>query len=176
MNFDLGCAYTRIAELKDVENIYQYRNDKDVYKSLGGFSHGMSREDVKKWILSHNSADVDYVWVIADKETDECVGHFGLYNIDFRVGKLEIGIAISKTYWGKGIGKKCYSSGLKYAFGELRMNRVETYNLASNYKIIKLKESLGFKTEGVLKDFQFRNNMYEDIMVMAILKREYCDE
>ncbi|WP_282016615.1 GNAT family N-acetyltransferase [Marinifilum flexuosum] len=173
MNFDLGVAYTRKPEVKDLEEIYKYRNDYQVYKTLGGFSNGMSRSNVRDWIEFHSNNKKDFVWVIADKETDLCIGHLGLYDIDFRIGKAEIGIAIAKEYWGKSIGSYAYKEVLTYAFNELRLNRVETFNLALNDKIIKIKQKLGFKVEGVLRNFQYRDGKYEDIMVMAILKNEY---
>ena len=173
MNFDLECAYTRKPELKDIEQIYQYRNDKEVYKTLGGFSNGMSRENVKSWIEFQVQNKNDIVWVIAEKETDICIGHLGLYDIDHRVGKAEIGIAIAKEFWGKGIGTKAYECILSYGFKQLRLNRLETYNLALNSKIIKIKEKINFKTEGILRDFQFRDGQFEDVMVMAVLKKDY---
>jgi ribosomal-protein-alanine N-acetyltransferase len=173
MNFDLGCAYTRKPEIKDIEQIYQYRNDHEVYKTLGGFSSGMSRENVKSWIEFHSTNTKDYVWAIAEKETDKCIGHLGLYDIDFRIGKAQIGMAISQEFWGKSIGMKAFVNILDYAFNQLRLNRIDTYNLVLNLKIITMKEKLGFKTEGILRDFQFRDGQFQDVMVMAILKRDY---
>ena len=173
MNFDLGCATTRMPELKDVEEIYRYRNDDDVYVSLGGVFHGMSRENVKEWINFHNHNEKDHVWVIVDKVSDKCVGHLGLYQIDFRNGKAEIGIAIAKEYWGKGIGKLAYKEILNYAFNQLNLNRVETFNLASNKKIIHIKQKFGFQIEGIMRQVLFKNGQYQDKMIMAILKSEY---
>ena len=173
MNFDLGIATTRKPEYKDVEAIYCYRNDRDVYISLGGVSQGMSRANVEEWIKFHTHNDKDYVWVIVDKETDTCIGHLGLYKIDFRARKAEIGMAVAKKYWGNGIATKAFKEILNYAFNELNLNRIETFNLKSNKKIIHLKEKLGFKIEGILRETQFRDGKYQDQMVMAILKREY---
>ncbi|NQV49218.1 MAG: GNAT family N-acetyltransferase [Candidatus Marinimicrobia bacterium] len=176
MNFDLGIAYTRKPEIKDLESIYQYRNDSEVYNMLGGFSHGISRLDVKAWIEGSNNRENDHIWALADKKTDVCIGHLGLYKIDYRIGKAELGLAISREYWGKGIGLKSTENMLSYGFNELRLNRIETFNLMSNKKIISLKNKLGFKTEGTLREFQYRGGHHQDVVIMAILKKEYASQ
>lgn len=173
MNFDLGIATTRKPELKDVEQIYQYRNDPDVYVSLGGDSQGMSRENVEEWIHLHNHNKNDYVWVIVERCSDKCIGHLGIYQIDFRNRKAEIGMAISKEYWGQGIAQKAFREILNYAFFQLNLNRMETFNLATNSKIIHIKEKMGFKVEGVLRKVMYRNGDYQDKVIMSILKDEY---
>ena len=173
MIIDFGSVFSRKLESKDVEDIYNYRNDLDVYMTLGGFYKGMSREDVQQWVSFQRTNSVDIVWALATKDDDRCIGHLGLYNIDYRVGKAEIGLAISKSHWGNGIGGKIYSGLIKYAFDQLRLHRIETYNLAINKKVIKIKENLGFKLEGVLRDFQYRDGNYLDVMIMTILENEW---
>jgi len=173
MIIDFGSVFSRKLESKDVEGIYNYRNDPDVYMTLGGFYKGMSREDVQQWVSFQRTNTVDTVWALATKDDDRCIGHLGLYNIDYRVGKAEIGLAISKSHWGNKIGGKIYSGLIKYAFDQLRLHRVETYNLVINKKVIKIKENLGFKLEGVLRDFQYRDGNYLDVMIMTILENEW---
>ncbi len=173
MIIDFGSVFSRKLESKDVEDIYNYRNDPNVYMTLGGFYKGMSREDVQQWVSFQRTNSVDTVWALATKDDDRCIGHLGLYNIDYRVGKAEIGLAISKSHWGNGIGGKIYSGLIEYAFNQLRLHRVETYNLAINKKVIKIKENLGFKLEGVLRDFQYRDGNYLDVMIMTILENEW---
>jgi RimJ/RimL family protein N-acetyltransferase len=46
------------------------------------------------------------------------------------------------------LGKRIYRGLITYAFEQLRLHRVDAYNLATNKKIIKIKENLGFKLEG----------------------------
>ena len=128
---------------------------------------------MQQWVSFQRTNSVDTVWALATKDDDRCIGHLGLYNIDYRVGKAEIGLAISKSHWGNGIGGKIYSGLIKYAFDQLRLHRVETYNLAINKKVIKIKENLGFKLEGVLRDFQYRDGNYLDVMIMTILENEW---
>ena len=173
MIIDFGRVFCRKLESKDVEDIYNYRNDPDVYRTLGGFYSGMSKEDVHQWVAHQRTNKTDMVWALATKDEDRCIGHIGLYNIDYRVGKAEIGVAIAKSHWGQGIGGMVYDGLTTYGFDQLRLHRVETYNLAKNNKVINIKEKLGFKLEGVLRHFQYRDGEYLDVMIMSILENDW---
>jgi len=173
MVIDLGGYYARKPEAKDVENIYNYRNDPNVYATLGGFFSGLSRSSIEKWIETNSSNQNDYVWVIAEENNDECVGHCGLYKVDFRVGKAELGAAIAKAHWGKGLGGRVWAHVTEYGFKQLRLNRIETFNLEINQKVVRIKEQLGYKVEGILRQTQFRDGKYLNQMVMAILASEW---
>lgn len=173
MILDFGNAVARKPEEKDIEDIYRYRNDPDVFVTLGGHLTGMSREDVRHWIDFHRTNTNDIVWVLATKDNDQCIGHCGLYKLDYRVGKAELGIAIAKSHWGTGLGGRVYCQLISYAFKQLRLHRLETFNLDTNHKIVKIKENLGFTLEGILRDFQFRDGKYLNVMVMTLLENEW---
>lgn len=173
MNFDLGNAFVRKPEEKDVEAIYCYRNDPDVYATLAGHYTGMSRQDARQWIEAHRANQRDLVWVIADKETDLCVGHCGLYNLDYRKGKAELGVALARTHWGGGLGARALGFLIDYAFKQLRLHRLETYNLEVNEKIVKIKQAFGFTLEGILRDFEYRDGKHLNSMCMTILEHEW---
>ena len=103
MILDLGNAIARKPEEKDVQAIHSYRNDPEVYSSLGGHHAEMSLEDVRRWIEHHRLNRDDLVWVLAEPDTDACIGHCGIYRIDLRAGKAETGLAIAKSHWGTGL-------------------------------------------------------------------------
>jgi len=64
---------------------------------------------------------------------------------------------------------------LEYGFRELNLNRVDLSVLATNERAIGLYESLGFRHEGRLREAQFRSGQYVDVLLMAILAKEYAD-
>ena len=47
---NLGDVVLRALEPKDVEYLYDYRNDWDVIQHLAGFSAGYSRVNLEDWI------------------------------------------------------------------------------------------------------------------------------
>jgi len=163
----------RKPEATDVEAIYAYRNAAAVTSGVGGFSTGMSRADVLSWIDHHRTSRNTEVWVIADPETNEAVGHGGYYAIDYRRGKAELGLALAPSQHGRGQGGRCLAYLCDYAFKQLRLHRLETFNLATNGKIVTIKTGLGFALEGTMRDYQFKDGEYVDVNVMAILAPEW---
>ena len=48
---------------------------------------------------------------------------------------------------------------------------LEVYD--TNRRAIKLYQKLGFRKEGVLKEHTYKEGKYIDLIIMAMLKREY---
>jgi [ribosomal protein S5]-alanine N-acetyltransferase len=164
----------RRPEPRDAEQFYAYRNDWDVIRCLGGFSTGYSIKDIHEWIEFHRGKRDEIIWTIAEKESDLCIGHVGLYNIDHRVRSAEFAIMIGdKEWWGKGAGKKVTQAVVDYGFRQLNLHRVYLTVLKTNDRATALYEKLGFATEGVLRDEQFRDRRYIDVIVMGILEHEW---
>lgn len=163
----------RRPEPKDSSQLYVFRNDWEVIQSLGGFSTGYSLRDVEEWIEFHRKSANEIIWVIADKNQDLCLGHVGLYNIDYRVRKADFAILIGdKSVWGKGLGKSASQAVLDYGFDQVNLHRIELQVLANNVRAIHLYKKLGFTQEGILRDAQFRNSRHIDVITMSILEHE----
>ena len=174
MNLIIADNVLRRPEAKDVEFLYQYRNDWEVIKHLGGFSKGYSLVDLQDWIEAHRAKDNELIWIIADCQSDKCLGHVGLYNIDHRVRKAEFAIMIGdKAKCRTGIGTLVTRSVIEYGFKQLNLHRIYLTVLKANERAIKLYEKLGFKHEGMLRDEQFRDGEYADVVFMAILEHEW---
>jgi [ribosomal protein S5]-alanine N-acetyltransferase len=163
----------RRPELRDIPQLYIYRNDAEITQLLGGFSRGYSLRDLEDWIEFHRKLTNEIIWIIADQSTDTCLGHVGLYNIDNRIRKAEFAILIGdKASWGKGLGKRVSQAVIHYGFSQLNLHRIQLEVLANNQRAIELYEKLGFKHEGLQRDAQYRSGQYLDVINMAILERE----
>jgi RimJ/RimL family protein N-acetyltransferase len=170
----LGDFLLRAPEPTDIDALYVYKNDTDVSLMLGGFSTGYSRRQIEEWLEYHRKREDEVLWAIADSKTDRCIGHVGLYKIDNRVGSAEFAILIGdKTKWDRGLGRACLEFALKYGFEELNLNRIELTVLATNMRAIGLYSSVGFREEGRLRQAQFKNGEYIDVIMMGLLRSEY---
>jgi [ribosomal protein S5]-alanine N-acetyltransferase len=169
---DLGGIRLRAFEAEDVDALYQLRNSESVLKGLGGFSTGYSRRSLAEWIETHRHHVDEVLWAIALKDSDRCIGHVGLYGIDHRVRKAEFGITIHESQWEKGFGGQATSAVLEFGFSQLNLNKVSLTVLANNGRAIKLYEHMGFRQDGVLREEQFRDGRYVDMLLMSILRCE----
>lgn len=174
MHHELGQVILRNPEPFDLEALYRFKNDQEIAHMLVGFTTGYSMEDLREWLESHRRQKDEVLWVIAETVANTCVGHVGLYQIDFRAGVAELGILIGdRAYWGRGLGRACVEYVLLYGFCELHLNRISLPVLATNERAIKLYRSCGFKDEGRLREGQYKNGEYVDVLLMGLLRREF---
>ena len=171
---DLGKVTLRAFEPADVEHLYRFRNDWQVIQYLGGFSSGYSRKNLQEWIKAHRNRDDEVLWAISEKKTGRCIGHVGLYKIDPRVRKAEFAIVIGdQKWWGKGVGCSATIAMIDWGFDQLNLHKISLSVLAGNRRAIKLYEKLGFRREGALRDEQFRDRKYVDVVLMSVLDDEW---
>lgn len=158
----------RKPEPSDLEALYNLKNDEYSNSMLVGFNNGYSKEDIKNWITFHNNAQNEVLYLIVELESNEVMGHVGLYNIDYRVRKADYAILIAnEKYRGKGYGQLCTSYMLNYAFNKLNINKVELSLLSKNKKALNLYKKNGFVMEGLVKQTQYKNGEYLDLILMS---------
>lgn len=172
----IGEVRLRKPEPEDLDALYIQKNDSEVAALLGGFTTGLSRRDLSDWLERHRTTDDEVLWTIADKETDRCLGHVGLYRIDHRIGRAEFAIMIGeRSAWGRGIGSSTTRFVLRYGFEQLALQRIELSVLANNDRAIELYRKLGFKQEGLQRRAQYKDGRHLDVILMAILREELHD-
>jgi len=171
---DLDEIVLRPLEPCDADALYRFKNDWYSTKSLGGFSYGTSTEDIRRWIVAHTNREEEVFWSIAIKASNICIGHVALYRVDSRVRKAEFGILIGDhCYWNKGHGYRITSAVLAWGFEQLNLHKVYLEVLATNEHAIAVYERLSFRREGKLRDDQFRDGAFVDVVIMSLLCEEW---
>ena len=112
--------------------------------------------------------------MISKKDDQKKIGTIGLSSIDPRNQKAEFGILIGElTERGKGFAEEASAALLNYAFSELNLHKIKLSVFSDNARAIKLYNKLGFRPEGILRQEIFKNAVFKDVMIMAILKEEW---
>jgi RimJ/RimL family protein N-acetyltransferase len=175
-NIILENVILRTFEKSDIDQLHKFRNDKAITGSLGGFSTGNSREAIDRKINSWEQHGNTMIWAVALKENDLCIGHIGLYDIDYVSRKAEVGMLIGEqTYWGKGIGFAITEAIVEFAFAQLNLHNIQARVLENNLASLRVFEKLGFKKDGILRDFQYRDGHYINAFHLAILENEWSN-
>jgi RimJ/RimL family protein N-acetyltransferase len=103
----------------------------------------------------------------------ELIGWTTLANIDYTNKKAEYGIAIPNQKHYR-LGGFVTRTILKMAFQELELHRVYVRPLSSNVKPYPDDIRDGFFTrEGIERQSVKRGDIYEDVIVMSVLKNEF---
>ncbi len=80
--------------------------------------------------------------------------------------RSDIGITISKRFWGLGIGGKVMEALIECA-EKLKYEQIELYVDSSNENAIKMYEGFGFSEFGMIKNaFRFSAKEYTDSIIM----------
>ena len=94
--------------------------------------------------------------------------------IDTRNRNMMLGLGISApTERGKGYGRQAIELFVDFAFLEMNMHRVYLGCFAFNEKAARLYERIGFRPEGVNRNFVYRNGNYYDEFAFGVTKKEW---
>jgi RimJ/RimL family protein N-acetyltransferase len=117
-----------------------------------------------------------YPMVIEVRSQDNwlAVGDCGFNKIDHRNRSGEIGIFIGqKDLWNRGYGTETMRLLLKHGFHTLNLYRIFLRVFETNKNAIRSYEKAGFVHEGRLRQAQYSNGKYEDVLLMSVLKPEW---
>jgi ribosomal-protein-alanine N-acetyltransferase len=164
----------RRPEPRDLDALLRFKNDPEVAGLLGGFGTGLSRSDGEDWLARRRNRSDELVYVIATLAEDACLGHVGLYQIDHRIRSAEFAIMLGeREVWGRGLGKAATRWMVEFGFAQLNLNRVYLSVLDSNSRAQHVYTKIGFVEEGRLREAQYKDGRYHDVIRMAVLRREW---
>ncbi len=150
-------------------NYVSWLNDKEVcrYNSHDG---GYTQENAISFINSLKDDKSKEVYAIYYKADDIHVGNVSLQQINMQNRSAEMAFLLGeKTYWNKGIGYAAAKLLLQRAFDSLNLHRVYMGTSSLNIAMQKLAEKLGFEQEGCLKDAQYKNGKFNDIVLYGLI-------
>ena len=166
--------YLRLHDKKDIPTWSQWFNDQEVAKFLVHGCFPNTKELQKKFFENMYGSKSDFQLAIADKKTDVLIGTIGLHRIDLINRNADISIVIgSKNYWGKKIGKEAVSLIIAHAFDKLNLHKVTAGMIAGHAASYNLFASLGFKKESVLREQDYADGKYQDVIRLGLLRKEY---
>lgn len=111
-----------------------------------------SRRYLEKLIHRSSVPETQY-WFIRLSDSFKVVGTICLHSLDVRRATVEVGYGLSPAYWGKGIFRSAAEMVVDYAFNELSLHRIVARTSVHNLASLRGLERLGFKTEGVMRDY-----------------------
>lgn len=154
----------RRAEMKDFNYIFKIQYAPENLKFI-------VPKDEKFQIEAIESDGSEKMNVIAEEiETQEPVGYFFLRGLDTHEVEF-MHVVIDKK--GIGYGREGLSLLQKWSFEVKKFHRAWLDCKDYNQVALKLYESLGFVREGLLRDTLLTNGVYENLIVLGILDREY---
>ncbi len=101
------------------------------------------------------------------------VGRIGLHYINSQNKNASIGYWLTKEAEGNGVVINSCKELVTYGFRELGLHRIEVKAATGNLKSQAIPEKLGFTKEGILRQAEFVNHNFLDIVVYSMLDNEW---
>lgn len=192
----------RPIEARDADRLWQAVQDPEGMR-LTGTTETFTREQIDKWatVVSDRPGRFDWAIVPAAMRdgvpiSDELIGEIVLNDVDPVARSANLRLQMLPNYRGRGYGSEAIEEVLRFAFSggpgshgasaskdlgdpdgsEVRglgLHRLSLDVLSINMRAKALYESLGFVTEGRLREVYLDGDTWVDAYVMSVLEDEY---
>lgn len=152
---------------EDTKNIIRWRNSEAV-RPYFIYQKPFTEEGHKRWLETEIFAGKGFQFIVHRLEDDMPIGCTYLRDYNKECRKAEYGVFIGEVQErGKGIGKEILDLTVGFAFEELGLHKVYARAFADNMPSVQSFLSCGFEKEAYLKDEEFVNGEYRDIVFLA---------
>lgn len=167
----------RAIERDDIPRFVEWLNDPDVTAGLT-IKLPLASWDETRWFenLANQTAEERPLAVDARLPDNSWkhIGNVGLHQIDWTNRCAVFGVFIGdKAFWNNGYGTEATRLTLQHGFETLNLNRISLQVYETNPRAIHVYDKIGFIPEGRLRQANFRNGRYIDILIMSILHSEW---
>jgi RimJ/RimL family protein N-acetyltransferase len=101
------------------------------------------------------------------------IGTVSLFQLSRGNRRAEIGYALARAWWGRGVMHEALVALLDWAFDALALNRLEADIDPANHASARSLERLGFTREGVLRERWIVDGQVSDTALYGLLAREW---
>lgn len=122
-----------------------------------------------RWLLQE-----EYCFGVWDNDSAKLIGFIRLFRIDWHIPKAEVGFFIDRDFSSKGIMTEVLTVVIRFAFGQLKLEKIALRTAMDNYASQRLARKCGFRREGDLRaDFKKTSGEIIDVMVLGLTKAEW---
>lgn len=159
----------------DAESVFDILADKEVarfYDEEPFSDVSQAVELIEYWATAFERRQV-IRWGIARKDDNSIIGSCGYYGLHRRHMRGSLGYELAQPYWRQGIMTEALSAVIEFGFEGVGLNRIEATVMVGNQASVRLLEKLGFRNEGVLREYErWPGKGYVDLFMFSFLRRE----
>jgi [ribosomal protein S5]-alanine N-acetyltransferase len=162
----------RKLNIEDLNDMYIYCSDVAVSEYTTWDTH-KSLDDTKgfiDFILKAYSNNEVAPWGIEDKNTNKLIGTCGFVYWNITHSRAELGYALSRNFWKKGIMSEVVRRIIDFGFKEMNLVRIEARCHPNNIGSAKVMEKSEMILEGILRKHLFAKDQYQDVKMYSIIK------
>ncbi|MGA2659698.1 MAG: GNAT family N-acetyltransferase [Verrucomicrobiota bacterium] len=160
----------------DAATVARLAGSREIAHTTTTIPHPYSEAQAREWIAActgQSRAGKAIVFGVVTREDAQLVGAVGLSKVDSEHSQAEMGFWVGVQSWGKGYATEAVRRVVRYAFAELKLNRVYAHHMVRNPASGRVLEKLGMKREGLLRQRVQKWGVFEDVVLMAILHDDW---
>jgi ribosomal-protein-alanine N-acetyltransferase len=161
--------------LEDAQDVFEYAKDLEVTRFVTWEPHKSIDDSINflKLVIKKYENNEPSDWGIIYKENSKLIGTCGYVSLDKANYSAEIGYALSREYWGKGLMTEVVKEVIKFGFEKMNLNRIYARCFVKNIGSQKVLEKVGMKFEGILREQVLIKGTFRDMKIYSILRKEY---
>jgi RimJ/RimL family protein N-acetyltransferase len=137
------------------------------------YSAGHACNDIGRFARDWEEKHAAHFAMVLPDAPGEFGGYFAVKHIDAEHCAAEISFWIAEDAAGRGYVREAGREILRFAFEDLRLNRICAHHMVRNPASAKVLAGLGLRQEGILREMVSKWGVFEDVAVSAILAREW---
>lgn len=159
----------------DAEDIYEYTSDQIVSKYVTWDRHGtiMDTKGFIHFVNQQYALQKLAPWGIELKENGKLIGTVDFVSWQPKHFTAEIGYAIARRYWGKGITTEAAKALIHFGFTEMNLVRIQARCMVENVGSQRVMEKSGMTFEGIIRKGIFAKGKQHDLKLYSILLEEF---
>lgn len=163
-------------QLDDAEEVFAVadRNRAHLREWLPWVDRTHSAGDIRDFIASRlEQFELDHGPNAAIRLDGAIVGAVGCHPIDWLHCNCSIGYWLDEGLQGRGVITRSVAALLDYLFDGIGLHRVTIQCGTGNHKSCAIPQRLGFTREGVLREAEWVNDRWVDLVVWGMLAEEW---
>jgi ribosomal-protein-alanine N-acetyltransferase len=167
----------RSLTVHDAPAVHRLAGRREIADTTSSIPHPYTEDQARQWI--ERVADLiakgkAAVFAIQDKREDVLVGAIGLREIDTEHSLAELGYWVAVECWGRGYATEAAWAVVNFGFEQLGLNRIYAHHMARNPSSGRVLAKLGMRHEGLLRQRLKKWGVFEDVVLMAVLRQEWA--
>lgn len=169
----------RPLRLEDAPIIARLAGRREIADTTISIPHPYSEEQAREWIAKATTAFAEgkeAAFGVELKSEARLVGGAGLRDIDALHSHAEMGCWIGVEWWGRGYATEASRAMLRFGFEGLGLNRIHAHHMVRNAASGRVLAKIGMKQEGLLRQCVRKWGVFEDVVLLAMLRSEWGPE
>ncbi|WCN01384.1 GNAT family N-acetyltransferase [Streptomyces sp. M92] len=159
---------------QDADAMWEIIGDPEVIRFTFEPTTELTRERLRSW-YGVRTGDPDRLdLAVTDRVTGELVGEVVLYEWDPSARSCAFRTLIGPRGRGRGLGSEATRLIVGHGFDQAGLHRVQLEVYADNRRARRVYEKTGFVVEGTRREAAWRDGVWVDEVLMAVLDHEWA--